>query len=335
MPATNKNLGAIAGTFAYCSRVRKVLFVSIAGQRGGAEMNDRPILPASRARALFRGSVGAVFGLWLLLIVMFVAIYLLLRPGGDDTPPPANASGAHTWSEPVLVTFAPMVWVVLVVFFVAVTKRFNTANSAGLQALAEGDFARAESEFGALVKRFRWLGTLGGVARFNLGLARLFVGKLDDAIERFGAIETRASIATMNLRPSTACHLAIAYALRGQLDVARTWLAEAEKRVEKSPQRSALTGLVAFGQAIIEIREGRDQEVLRWLEPRWRGLEGGLTGGTMRSFTVLRAFATARAGGEREVGAAERILHALDPIRPGEFAMLEAGWPEMQRFLRA
>jgi hypothetical protein len=234
----------------------------------------------------------------------------------------------------LFVTFLPIGFaVVMVIFFITVSRRFNAANSVGLQALAEGDFPRAESEFGALAKRFGWLGALGAVARFNLALARLFAGNLDDAIARFGAIEKRSSMGTINLRPSIACHLAIAYALRGQLDVARTWLVEAEKRTEKSPQKSALTGLVAFGQAIIELREGRDQEVLRWLEPRWRGLEGSLTGGTMRSFTVLRAFATARAGGEREVGAAERILHGLDPIRAGEFAMLEAGWPEMQTFL--
>jgi hypothetical protein len=296
-------------------------------------MNDRPILPAGRARSFFRGSVGSVVGLWLLLIVMFVGIYWVMQPSGD-VPPPAHESGAHTWSEPLLAPFITIgVGVVLFVFFVAATRRFNAANNVGLQALAEGDFTRAQSEFGALAKRFRWLGALGAVARFNLAVARLFGGNLDDAIERFGAIEKRSSMAMMNLRPSIACHLAVAYALRGQIDVARTWLSEAEKRTEKSPQRSMLSALVAFAQAIIELREGRDQEVLRWLEPRWRGLEGALTGGTMRSFTALRAFATARAGGERAMGAAERILHGLDPIRSGEFAMLEAGWPEMQGFL--
>lgn len=300
-------------------------------------MDDRPILPAGRVRSFFRNPGGRIFALWLLLIAMFLTIWWALQPSGGVSGQAydggASDSVARSSSNPFIVVPLFGLSIASFIFFVVATRRFNSASSVGLQALAEGDFARAEAEFDSLTKRFRWLGALSVAARFNLALARLCGGKLDDAIERFGVFEKQSGLATIAVRPSTACHLAIAYALRGQLDVARTWLTEAEKRAEKSPHKAALTGLVAFGQAIVEVREGRDQEVLGWLEPRWRGLQGSLTGGTMRSFTVLRAFATARAGGEREIGAAERILHGLDPVRPGEFAMLEAAWPEMQHFL--
>jgi hypothetical protein len=48
----------------------------------------------------------------------------------------------------------------------------------------------------------------------------------------------------------------------------------------------------------------------------------------------VRALAAAGAGQERGVGAAQRIMQGLEPIRPGEFAMLEVEWPEMKRFLQ-
>ena len=289
-------------------------------------------MPASRGRSLLRSPVGRTFLLWCLLIVMFLTLWTVLSKPGQ-APVPLESPGGFWASQLGATTFALGTCAVIFAFIFVAAKRFNSANAAGLQSLAEGEFARAEGEFAVLSRRFRWLGAFGAIASFNLALARLYQGKLEDAIERFGAIEKRASVSALNVKPNAACYLAIAYALRGQLDFARTWLAEAEKQANRSPHKSTLTGLIAFGRAIIELREGRDREVLEWLDPRWRGLEGSLTGGSMRFFTVLRAFATARAGGEREVGAAERILHGLDPIRPGEFAMLEAEWPEMQRFL--
>jgi len=159
-------------------------------------------------------------------------------------------------------------------------------------------------------------------------------GKLGEAIAGFAKVEKKTSgFSGANLRPGNASYLAVTYALRGDLDVARTWLAEAEKRNANAPFKTVVTGIVAFAQAIVELREGRDAEVLGWLDQRWRGLEGSLTGTVLRPFTVLRAFAAARAGGEREIGSAQRILQGLAPIRSGEFAMLEVEWAEMQRFL--
>jgi tetratricopeptide (TPR) repeat protein len=255
---------------------------------------------------------------------------------GSASHPVHHRAGPE--SPPFGWTYAPAFGIgfgviVFLVVFVA-TRRFNAANSVGLRALAEGDFDRAKSEFALLARRFRWFDRGAVVAEYNLALAQLYRGKLGEAITGFGKVEKKVwGLSSANLRPGNAAYLAITYALRGQLDVARTWLAEAERRNANAPFKSVITGFIAFGQAIVELREGRDAEVLGWLEPRWRGLEGSLTGTILRPFTVLRAFATARAGGEREIGSAQRILQVLAPIRPGEFAMLQVEWAEMQRFL--
>ena len=52
---------------------------------------------------------------------------------------------------------------------------------------------------------------------------------------------------------------------------------------------------------------------------------------------MLRAFAMARAPGAapRDAGGVEMLVSALQPVRPGEFAMLQAEWPEMAAFLSA
>ncbi len=286
-------------------------------------MSDRPILPAGRARRFFRLPFGRAAALWGVLVLVFLGIWFVLQPGPGEP-------GSHDVSS-VYVACAIGLGL-LVAVMVLGGRRFNAANSVGIRAIAEGDFARAEREFAGLQKRFRWLSAYAAIAGFNLAIARLYQGKLDDAIQRFGKIEATWSMAP-RLGPNTACYLAIAYALRGQLDVARAWQVAADKRIQTAALKSTLTGFIDFARAVIELREGRDAEVHHWLEEHWRGLEGSLTGATLRPLTVVRAFAAAGAGQERGVGAAQRVMQGLGPIRPGEFAMLEVEWPEMKRFL--
>jgi hypothetical protein len=299
-------------------------------------MSDRPFLPARGARRYFSGPAVRALVLWVVLIAMFLAVWQVLRPAevadpSAYTPPPEGQEPAGSTALRLL----PIVFfLVLLVFFSLLalfSRGFNPRNAEGQRALAEGDFERAAAEFEALTKRFRW-GPAATVAKFNLALARLSQGRLQEAIDGFSKLEGAATKA-VQLGPALACQATIACALRGQLDAARTWLCEAERRVKGSPHEATLAGLIAYGRAVIELREGRHVEVQRWLEERWRELERTLTGATLRPLVVLRAFAVAGAGGEREAGTVAQIKKSLEPIRAGEFAMLEAEWPEMQRFL--
>jgi ATP/maltotriose-dependent transcriptional regulator MalT len=224
-----------------------------------------------------------------------------------------------------------------VVFFLAIFavvfvrgRAFNAANNAGVRALTDGDFARAEGEFAALERRPLLFGGYASVARFNLALARLYLGRLEEAITLLARLDGKWS--ATRLKPQIANYLATAHALRGQLDAAKTWLAEAEIRIAKTPL-PALSAQADLARAVIQLRSGQADEVHRWLETQWRGLERALTGFYLRPFAVLRAFATAHAGGQREAGIADRVMNDLQPIREGEFAMLEREWPEMQAFL--
>ena len=294
-------------------------------------MNDKPILPAKGARSLLRNQLGLTLVLWVVLILMFLIIWAVLQPPEGARPQVHAQGSAPSMTGTYAVTFG----VALVIFLVALAggRRFNAGNSAGVRALAEGDFARAETEFSGLQRRFRWnpIRLYAAVARFNLAIVWLYQGRFAEAIDRLGSLDK--GVIASSLRPHMACYLALAYGLRGQIDPARAWLAEADKRAASAAQKPFLQGLADLARAVVDLRSGDAREAHRWIEDRWRGLEGSLTGASLRPFTVVRAFAAARAGGEREAGASQRILHGLLPIRAGEFAMLEAEWPEMHAFL--
>jgi hypothetical protein len=112
-------------------------------------MKDRPILPASRGRSLLRSPIGRTLLLWCLLIVMFLTLWTVLSKPGE-APAPLENPGGFWVSQLGATTFALGTCAVIFAFIIVAAKRFNSANAAGLQSLAEGEFARAEGEFAVL-----------------------------------------------------------------------------------------------------------------------------------------------------------------------------------------
>jgi hypothetical protein len=282
-----------------------------------------------------RHPLGRLLALWVLMIAMFLVIWLVLQPARPGTPEPSTTA-AEDYSPDAFTRFSPVAFLGLVgILFFAMTvrtRRFNAANALGLQALAEGDYARAADAFLELSRKSRWPGQLPGIATFNLGIARLHQGLLGDALDCFARVW-----ALMGIRASLACNAALAYALRGDIESARRWRAAAEAGKKNAPDQRVVTGLLAFVDAVVDCREGRYESFLRLLDERWMELDGSLTARTTRPLRVLRAFATARApgAGPRSAGGVEQLVSALKPVRPGEFAMLQAEWPEMAAFLSA
>jgi hypothetical protein len=280
-----------------------------------------------------------MLALWALLIGMYVCIWTVLRSPQSGTRETSTADPGD--SSPAITTVVPMVLFVLigVVLFAttARTRRFNSANAQGLQALAEGDYARAADTFAELSRKYRWPTHLTGIATFNIGVARLHQGLLGEALDCFARVERRTNSALAGLRTTLACNTALAYALRGDLESARPWRAAAEDAKKRAADPTLVTGFVAFVDAVIDCREGRYESFLRWLDDRWSQLEGSMTARTTRPLRVLRAFAMTQApgAGPRDAGGVEMLVGALQPVRPGEFAMLRAEWPEMAAFLSA
>jgi hypothetical protein len=302
-------------------------------------VTDKTFLPAKGG--FLRHPLGRLIALWALLIVMFLVIWQVLQspqPGSTHAmPTPAPAGEPIDMFSKVSPVVAIAFFGALFFFSMARTRRFNAANALGLQALAEADYARGADVFGELARKYRWPGQLPGIATFNLGIVRLHQGQFGEALDCFTRVERRRSWSLAGIRASLACQAALAYALRGDIESARRWRAAAEERKSSTPNQALIAGLIAYVDAVVDVREGRYESFLRWLDERWRQLEGGLTARTTRPLRVLRAFATAHApgAGPRDAGGVDMLVNALKPATPGEFAMLGAEWPEMAAFLSA
>jgi hypothetical protein len=300
-------------------------------------MGEGPFLPSGRSRRFFGPPGRRVLFLWVALVLMFLVIWQVLQPSnGGTVPAPPPQQDDDFWTATLLRSGPLAAAFALTVGFVfwasRRTRGFNAANAQGLRALAEGEPARAAEAFELVAKQYRWPASLRRIASFNLAIAQLHQGRLSEAIDRFAAVDREANWTFLGLRTSLACHVALAYALRGEIDSARTWRAEADKQLKHATDQAGMTGLLAYVDAVIDVREGRHESFVRWLDERWRQLEGSLTARTTRPLRVLRAYALAH-GEVRDAAAADKALEALRPARPGEFAMLEASWPEMKAFL--
>src|SRR5262249_22249222 len=162
--------------------------------------------------------------LWLLLIVMFLAIYHLFHsraPARGHARPGSSASWPFTWT-----TIVPVVLVGGLMFLAFRRRtRFNRENAEGVALLNKGAVNRAAEIFEGLVTRYRWPRDLRSTARFNAGIAQLRLGQLARARELLTPI---AKGNADTLSAAAAAELAAVLALAGQVDEAAAWLAKAE-----------------------------------------------------------------------------------------------------------
>jgi hypothetical protein len=308
--------------------------------RYASVVGDAPFLPKTGFRRFFPLTpVKRSLVLWVLLIVLFLAIWQVITPGTSGSMPPVTrpSDSSEFWRDS-LVSLLPALGVAglfVGIFFFSIRRMwaFNAASASAQKALGEGDYARAVAEYEAIEKRYRWPSSLRSIGNFNLAVALMHRGDLANALERFAEVERKAPWSIAGLRASLAGQLALGYALRGELDAARRWRTESEARKQHAGDQVGLAGLQAFADAVIDTREGKCEAFLRWIDERWRELEGTLTARTTRPLRVLRAFAMARSGGVRDAGVVDAALGAIRPARRGEFEMLGTQWPEMHSFL--
>jgi ATP/maltotriose-dependent transcriptional regulator MalT len=268
--------------------------------------------------------------LWALLVLGFVAFWLGQPSAGSSSDP---ADGASFWRD-TLMQCLPLVLLGLALLFCLRFVAWHpAAQLAALKAQADGDFAEAEDAFARLAKRFRRFKALREFADVNRALARIHRGNLGGALDLLIDVDRRGKGAPEYIRASAACWLALAYALRGDPDAARSWRVEGDARLKRVllPQ---LAATLTFVDAIVAAREGRYVEAVNGLDERWPQLEASLTARSMRPLRALHAFAAAQPTTVREAGAVSAALKAIGVVDAGELTLLTAEWPEMRAFLQ-
>jgi tetratricopeptide (TPR) repeat protein len=268
---------------------------------------------------------------WILLIVLFLVIWQVLQPATPPDPDAATASPSF-WTGTGRTLLPMAVFAPLFLAFLWATRTAQSAFSQGARSVAEGEYANAEQVYLGLARKMWWFPPYAGFAQYNLGVARLERGDLSGASDALAKVATR-SLTTRALAPGAACHLALIYALRGEIAAATRWIEEARHLMAKTATAPGISVMVPFAEAVIDVREGRGQEALRRLDENAKQLDGTFTMKWSRRVRALRALATERIVTAREAGAVDAIVNALLPAAPNEFLLLTVEWPEMQTFL--
>jgi hypothetical protein len=279
--------------------------------------------------------------LWVLLVLMFLAIWQFLSPSGEAHPrPEAPACEPSFWSASLLTVVLPFGLFGLIFFWFFRTYRqsvdFNLSQERARIALAEGRAREAIDAFVRLAASHARRPAYETGALLSLAQAQLWAGAIDDAIATLVRVErARRVLGASHVRTLAAAHLAFAYALAGQLDAADRWVREARARVAKNRDDRLVVGAhLRLAEATIAIRQGDAARGATLLDERWSVLREALSARTMRVVEVVRALAEA-GGGVREYHRVGERLVRIEPTTPGEMAFLGARWPEMHAFLAA
>lgn len=304
-----------------------------------------PFLPEPEtATAPPKKSAKRILLLWVMLIVMFLAIWQFLTPAERTAP------GVHEAVAPVAETslfwsstwmaFAPFGFVALVLFlFLRAYRqnlRFNIAQEPGRMALAHRRFHEAVELFRKTVPQFAKQPAYRASAVLNIAESQLKAGSLEDALASCAEIErSRTLVFNSNIRARIATLTAFVFALKGDLPAAERWAADARNRIAKNHEyRIGHAGELCLAEATIACRRGDHAEAVKLLDTRWLELRYAITADAMRIVEVVRAFAEAQGGVRASNAAGERLVR-IEPVVKGELAFLGVGWPEMQTFLGA
>lgn len=279
-----------------------------------------------------KGSAKTTLIIWLVLIVMFIAIYAVMRTSPRDRGAVVEATTGYAWwwLGIVGVTGLALPILFMVVMFRG-AERFNASQTAGLEAIARGQHSKAVELFEALAKRFRMKPNFAAVARYNQGYALLLGGDSAAAVGALLAVERMPKLALGGIRRMAAGQLARAFALGGDVEKATQWLEALRKR--------PMTGDPVYCQALLDsvdalvlCRKGDFAEAVRIYERAWPQLEAYLPVHQMREVWLLRAYATTMTSSVRDSGAAEPWLRMIRGTPPGGFTWLTARWLELATF---
>jgi tetratricopeptide (TPR) repeat protein len=274
-----------------------------------------------------RSSMRQTIIVWAALVVLFVAIYSLR--GGEQHA----RDGYSGWWIAGGVGAGALFVFLFVLLFVRGAKQFNRAQEAGLEALAERDYAQAAEQFAKLARRYRAKPSFAAFARYNHGVALMRGGDSATAAGIFRAVEGDVKLTMFpGIRRLAAVQLGRCFALGGDVAKARQWL-DAIKRRDgglDNPvhDRAMVDGL----EGLVLCREGKLDEAQRRYEQSWNRMTEFLQMRQMTEPLLLRAYAIASKG-PRDAGAAEPYLRMLRSMSTRDVEGLTKYWPELAAFV--
>ncbi|MFO0597836.1 MAG: hypothetical protein U0228_21220 [Myxococcaceae bacterium] len=256
-------------------------------------------------------------GLWVVLMVLFVAFYQFFSSepaAGHDVAPAANTERTSLWS--VLSSWLPIVFLFL--FFVFFMRRVNARNQVtndGIQLLWAGRYLQALEIF----EQERAKDPKQPVHVFNAGSAKLQLWKLGAAAADFEATSKlvvkgkEGALAT--ILPE---HLGLTFALLGRTG-------EAWKCVKEMPVAPTESGRRLLTEGVLLAREGNFSEARRKLGAFEVKQLSGTIGALARTVDALCIEKT-----NGELRHVDRVA-LFGEAAPDE---LERGWPELVDFVK-
>jgi tetratricopeptide (TPR) repeat protein len=288
-----------------------------------------PHAPPPQAPA--KSSVGKTIAIWLVLIVMFIAIYFFMDSSDPYTLP--DRTGYSGWWIWVGVASTVALAVLLVAWVVAGAKQFNERAAPGLEAIADGKYAHAAELFDALARRYRAKPNFAAVALYNRGYSLMLAGDTAAAAGVLLGVERTPRLAAGGVRRMATTQLARCFALAGDVDKAERWLESTRERpvghhdpVHDRAVFEALEGLVLC-------RQGKLDEARRRYEASWSRFCAYLPFNQMIEVWLLRAYAISAGSTPRDAGAAEPWLRLVRSAPPGMLDRFTVRWPELATFV--
>jgi hypothetical protein len=300
-----------------------------------------PPEPVDNPPAQPKRSAGKTIALWLVLIVIFLAIYQLVGSSPAQHGAPRDAAPQQSTLD-LVAAIAWRAWpLALMALFIWWVQRqlrggskLNERLEPGQLAAADGDFARAVAVFREVAELYRGQATYFAACRLHVALSLERLGELDAATDELIQVERGAGLLYgSDVRLSAAIHLARLFALRGELEAAAKWATDARRRLRKASSRLWAAAQLHVAEAVLLARSAPTVEALRFLESAWARVEESLSVTAMRPVWLLRAFLVAQETGPRDHGTAEPWLRMLRTARPGELAYLSSRWPELRAFM--
>lgn len=304
----------------------------------------RPYLPEPQVTPAPtpKGNAKKTLVLWIVLIVMFLAIWQFLSPSPGETSatpqlPPCESSWSP-WMTVVMLT--PLGgFIAFWMWFLRTYQQsidYAIMQEPGRIALAERRYADAAKIFLDTATKHRKRPVYEAGAMRDLGLAEMWSGRFDEAIAAYVKVERAAGVLfSSGIRTLAAVDLALVNALAGDLPTATRWASEGRDRLAKNKdQRFGTAATLCLAEAIVSMRQGHLAEATALLEKNWLPLREACNANLMRAIEVVRAFAEA-GGGVREYNTVAERLVRVAPVLPGELTFLGAKWPEMRAFLDA
>ncbi|MFP2930813.1 tetratricopeptide repeat protein [Pyxidicoccus sp. 3LG] len=282
-------------------------------------MTELP-LPKERHLRPYESSPLAKVAGWGVLVFLFVFFYNLFSRGGTslrESLPPGFAPVA-----------AGGVFLGLFGFFFFRMRRWMTVYHRGVSFYGAGNEREAAVCFEEAARR----GTNGvqrSVSVAMLGQCLLALGEPGRALELFGSAERARNLK----RSLPAAHrwipnlVATCGAALGDMAAARAWLEEGRKRLGDTPPMYAL-----LPEVMVLCREGHYGVAVKTVDTRWA--EADASGGRdVRRLKLLKAFALEAQDASAHAEAIHDALVATQPVRPGDFEVLTAQWPELRAFM--